>query len=94
MTKSFLGLIIFLRHGRSLSSDDQLAEGQLTQEYAKRAHMSTVALARRMAAAIRAAGGEMRSTEYQGKGHNIADRVYNDAEVIDWLLNQKRRNDD
>jgi hypothetical protein len=55
--------------------------------------MSTVALARRMAAAIRAAGGEMRSTEYQGKGHNIANYVYNDAEVIDWLLNLKRRND-
>ena len=57
-------------------------------------NISTVALAKRMAAAIRAAGGEVHYTEYKGVGHSTANRAYNDARVIDWLLNQEKREDD
>ena len=52
--------------------------------------LSTAELARRMVAALRDAGGEVRYTEYQGAGHGFADRVYGDAQVIRWLLNQKK----
>jgi len=53
--------------------------------------ISTVALARRLAAAIRAAGGEPHYTEYPGVGHATAYRAYSDPKVIEWLLKQKRR---
>ena len=53
--------------------------------------LSTVELARRMAAALRDAGGEARYTEYEGVGHGFADLVYSDAEFIRWLFNQKRK---
>jgi predicted peptidase len=53
--------------------------------------ISTVALAQRLVAAIRAAGGEPRYTEYQGVGHDTAYRAYGDPKVIEWLLKQKRR---
>jgi predicted peptidase len=52
--------------------------------------ISTAALARRLVAAIRAAGGEPRYTEYKGVGHNTAYRAYGDPKVIEWLLAQKR----
>lgn len=45
-------------------------------------HISTVALARRMVAAICEAGGEVRYTEYKGVGHSTANRSYSDAMVI------------
>jgi predicted peptidase len=54
-------------------------------------NISTATLARRMVAAIRAAGGEVRYTEYEGIGHGTANRTYGDVKVISWLLNQKRR---
>ena len=53
--------------------------------------ISTAALARRLVAAIRAAGGEPRYTEYRGVGHGTAYRAYSDPKVIEWLLKQKRR---
>ena len=49
------------------------------------------ALARRMAAAIRAAGGKVLYTEYAGVDHNTAGRMCGDAKVIEWLLKQKRK---
>jgi predicted peptidase len=52
--------------------------------------LSTVELARRMVAALRSAGGEVHYTEYKGVGHGFAHRVYADAKVIQWLLNQKK----
>ncbi len=52
-------------------------------------NISTVKLARQMVAAIRAAGGEPRYTEYEGVGHATANLAYNDAKVIEWLLQQK-----
>lgn len=53
--------------------------------------ISTAALAKRLVAAIRAAGGEPRYTEYKGVGHAAAHRAYSDPKVIEWLLKQKRR---
>ena len=53
-------------------------------------HLSTAPLARRMVAAIRASGGNPRYTEYAGVGHGMANRVYEDAEVIAWMLDQRR----
>lgn len=53
--------------------------------------LSTAELARRMAAALREAGGESRYTEYEGVGHGFADLVYSDNKVIQWLLDQKRQ---
>ena len=53
-------------------------------------HLSTAPLARRMVAAIRANGGNPLYTEYAGVGHGMANRVYEDAEVIAWMLAQRR----
>ena len=53
-------------------------------------NISTAPLARRMIAAIRAAGGEPRYTEYEGVGHGTARLVYDDPEVIAWMLAQRR----
>lgn len=53
-------------------------------------HISTAPLARRMVAAIRASGGNPLYTEYAGVGHGMANRVYEDAEVIAWMLDQRR----
>ncbi len=43
-----------------------------------------------MVAAIRASGGNPLYTEYAGVGHGMANRVYEDAEVIAWMLDQRR----
>ena len=53
-------------------------------------HLSTAPLAKRMVAAIRASGGNPLYTEYAGVGHGMANRVYEDAEVIAWMLDQRR----
>jgi poly(3-hydroxybutyrate) depolymerase len=45
---------------------------------------------RAMASALREAGGQPRTTEYRGVGHNSWDRAYSDATLIDWMLAQKR----
>lgn len=46
---------------------------------------------RRMVAALRQAGGKPRYTEYAGVGHDIANRVYQEAGLAQWLFAQKRR---
>jgi predicted peptidase len=53
--------------------------------------VQTVHNLRSMVEAINAAGGKARLTEYRGVGHNSWDRVYNDANLIDWMLSQSRR---
>ena len=45
---------------------------------------------RRMVEAVRAAGGEVKYTEYEKVNHNCWDRAYDDADTIQWLLRQKR----
>ena len=49
-----------------------------------------VASSREMIAAIRAAGGEPRYTEYPGCGHNSWDRAYADPEVARFLQQHRR----
>jgi len=40
---------------------------------------------------LKAAGNEVRFTEYAGVGHNAWDRAYADPALWDWLLAQRRR---
>ena len=56
-------------------------------------NISTAPLARRMIAAIRAAGGKPRYTEYEGVGHGTARLAYDDPEVIAWMLSQRKARD-
>jgi predicted peptidase len=46
---------------------------------------------RKMVEAIKAAGGDVRYTEYEGVGHNSWDRAYAEAEIFEWLLARKRK---
>lgn len=45
---------------------------------------------RRMVDALRAAGGDVRYTEYPGVGHNSWDRAYADPGLPEWLLGKHR----
>jgi predicted peptidase len=44
---------------------------------------------RKMAEALKAAGGNVRYTEYPGVGHNSWDKAYAEPELFPWLLQQK-----
>jgi len=46
---------------------------------------------REMVEAVRAAGGQVRYTELPGVEHNSWDPTYEDPEVIEWMLAQRRR---
>ncbi len=46
---------------------------------------------RRMAAALKAAGGKVQYTELAGVDHNAWDPAYDNAEIIEWLLKQRRQ---
>ena len=50
----------------------------------------TVLNMRTMVEALQHEGGSPRITEYRGVGHQSWDRVYNDPEVIDWMLGQRK----
>lgn len=45
--------------------------------------------ARKMAEALKAAGGNVKYTEYADKGHGITDAAYAEPEFAAWLLSQK-----
>ena len=45
---------------------------------------------RKMVEALKAAGGNVRYTEYEGVGHNSWDRAYREAELSTWLFSQRR----
>jgi predicted peptidase len=45
---------------------------------------------RQMAAAIEAAGGDVRYTEYPGVGHNVWTKVLAEKRLMPWLLAQRR----
>ncbi len=49
-----------------------------------------VSSSREMVEAVRAAGGDVRYTEYPGIDHNSWDAAYGDAEAIAWLLSQHK----
>lgn len=46
---------------------------------------------RQMVAALKANGGNVRYTEYPAAGHNVWDLAYADAELVRWLLQQRRK---
>ena len=45
---------------------------------------------RTMVEKLKEAGAQTRLTEYRGVGHNSWDRAYNDPELIDWMLAQRK----
>jgi len=49
-----------------------------------------VGRSRNMIAAIKAAGGKPRYTEYPGVGHNCWSTTFKNAEMLKWLFSQKR----
>ncbi len=50
----------------------------------------TVLNLRTMVETLRQEGAPARLTEYRGVGHNSWDRAYNNPELIDWMLAQRR----
>jgi predicted peptidase len=48
-----------------------------------------VSESRKMADAIKAAGGNPRYSEYEGVGHNSWDKAYAEPEIFSWMLAQK-----
>jgi predicted peptidase len=49
-----------------------------------------VSESQKMVEALKAAGGKVRYSEYEGVGHNSWDRAYGEPEFFSWLLSQKR----
>ena len=47
-----------------------------------------VAESQRMAAALKAPGGEVHYTEYPGVGHNSWDKAYAETEMLTWLFSK------
>jgi predicted peptidase len=45
---------------------------------------------RRLVAAMRTAGGQIRYTEYPGVGHDSWDRAYAEPDLLPWLLQQRK----
>ena len=43
---------------------------------------------RKMVEALKAAGGNVRYTEYEGAGHNVWEKAYAEPELFPWLLSQ------
>jgi predicted peptidase len=39
---------------------------------------------------IKARGGDIQYTEYEGVGHNSWDKAYQESKGIEWLLKQKK----
>jgi predicted peptidase len=48
-----------------------------------------VSESRRMAQALKDAGGEVTYTEYEGVGHNSWDRAYAESRLIPWILSKR-----
>lgn len=48
-----------------------------------------VSESRRMVEALKAAGGTIRYTEYEGAGHNVWNRAYTESDFLPWLLAQR-----
>jgi predicted peptidase len=56
-----------------------------------RDNIISVEFSRKMVAALKAAGGNVKYTEFPKSHHNIWSKVYDDPELYSWLLAQKRR---
>lgn len=48
-----------------------------------------VSESRRMVAALKSLGGDVRYTEYEGVGHNSWDRAYSEPELMPWMLSKR-----
>ena len=48
-----------------------------------------VSESRKMVEAVKAAGGNVRYSEYEGVGHNSWDKAYGEAQIFPWMLAQK-----
>lgn len=51
----------------------------------------SVERSREMVTALKAAGADVRYTEYKGQGHNVWDATYRDRDVWKWLFAQRRK---
>jgi hypothetical protein len=49
-----------------------------------------VATSRAMIAALRAAGGKPRHTEYESVGHDVFKWAYTEPALVEWLFAQRR----
>ncbi len=49
-----------------------------------------VDISREIVTAIRDLGGNIKYTEYEGADHNIWNRAYNEAGLVEWLFSQRR----
>ena len=49
-----------------------------------------VGRSRSIVAALKAAGGNPKYTEYPGVGHNSWEKAYNEPELVEWLFSQRR----
>ena len=49
-----------------------------------------VSESQKMVEALKATGGKVRYSEYEGVGHNSWDKAYSEPEFFSWLLSQKR----
>jgi predicted peptidase len=45
---------------------------------------------RKMVEAIKAAGGKVRYSEYEGVAHNSWDSAYGEPEIFTWLLSHRK----
>ena len=50
-----------------------------------------VSESRKMADALKSAGGDVRYNEYEGVGHNSWDKAYAEPELFPWLLAQRKK---
>lgn len=76
--------------GGNLADVQQLVQLPIWAFHGARDPVIDVDRSRTMVSAVRAAGGQVRYTEYPEAGHDCWDRVYADPTVIEWLLAQRR----
>ncbi|HEX8087523.1 MAG TPA: prolyl oligopeptidase family serine peptidase [Blastocatellia bacterium] len=50
-----------------------------------------VSESQKMVEALKASGGDVRYSEYEGVGHNSWDKAYSEPEFFPWLLSRKRK---
>ncbi len=74
--------------GGGTSDAEQLARRPLWAFHGLADTVVTPDKSRTMVDAIRAAGGDVKLTEYEGVGHNSWDKAYGDDAAIAWLLSK------
>ena len=77
--------------GADLSYADKLTGLPLWVFHGDADHTVPVGRSRDMVAAINAAGGQVKYTEYPGVGHDAWSKTYSNSEVWDWLFSQVKK---